>query len=161
MDEILVRSAESAGDIETVRVLLREYGDHLVGSLGAENMCMSRYEEELATLPGPYCLLLVAYAGDEPAGCVLLKAIQRADEKACELKRLWVRPQFRGLRIGRTLSETAMGDAKARGYTTIYLDTVPAAMQAAHRMYQELGFEPVERYNENSVSDVQFFRRPL
>ena len=83
------------------------------------------------------------------------------DEKACELKRLWVRPQFRGLSVGRTLTQSAIAEATERDYTAMYLDTVPLAMQAAHRMYQQLGFELVERYNDNPVRDVTFFRRAL
>jgi putative acetyltransferase len=139
---------------------------HLTGTLGAKNMCMLWYDEELSTLPAPYETLVLAFVDDEPAGCVLLKPIKGLDdsptgEKACELKRLWVRPQFRGLGIGRTLTDTAMAEAKRRSYTAMYLDTVPSVMQAAHRMYQELGFEPIERYNDNPVSDVNFFRRTL
>ena len=90
-----------------------------------------------------------------------VEPLTNTGEKACELKRLWVRPQFRGLSLGRKLTESAMQEAKQRGYTAIYLDTVPAALPAASRLYQALGFEPVERYNDNPVSNVKFFRRLL
>jgi ribosomal protein S18 acetylase RimI-like enzyme len=81
-----------------------------------------------------------------------------------------VRPQFRGLSLGRLLSEQLVEEARARGYTAIYLDTMPATMQAANRIYTELGFAPVERYGDNAVlrqqpgcedsrsPDVVFFR---
>ena len=77
------------------------------------------------------------------------------------MKRLWVRPQFQGLGIGRRLTEALMAEAQQRGYTAMYLDTVPAAMKAAHGLYSSLGFVPVERYNDNPVPDVVFFRRDL
>ena len=166
MTSLTIRSAQGAADIELLRELLREYGEHLTVSLGAENMCMQRYEQEMNTLPSPYETLLLAFIDEHAAGCVLLKPItgtddSSADEKACELKRLWVRPRFRGFGLGRKLAETALTEAKWRSYTAVYLDTVPSAMQAAHRMYQELGFHRIERYNDNPVSQVEFFRRPL
>lgn len=142
-------------------MLLREYGMHLRGTLGAENMCMAGYERELASLPLPYELLLLGFVDGKAAGCALVKPITRLPEKACELKRLWVRPEFRGLNLGRELTQRAMQEASERGYTAMYLDTVPAAMQTAHRLYLDLGFEPIERYNDNPVSDVTFFRRAL
>jgi GNAT superfamily N-acetyltransferase len=95
------------------------------------------------------------------------------NERACEMKRLWVRPQFRGLRVGRLLSERLVEEARARGYSAMYLDTMPATMRAANRIYAELGFAPVERYCDNPVlrqipgsednrsPDVVFFRREL
>lgn len=166
LPSVSIRRAESVGDLDLLRVLLSEYAAYLTGTLGSENMCMQRYEEELSTLPYPYQILLLAFADADTAGCVLLKAISLSDdrgapERACELKRLWVRPQFRGLRIGRELTEHVMREAKQEGYTTIYLDTVPAAMQAAHGMYLAMGFESIGRYNDNPVSNVEFFRRRL
>ncbi len=167
MTPITIRAAQSAADFDTLRELLREYGAHLTGSLGAENICMRQYEQELAGLPSPYRALLLAFAGEEDhAGCVLLKPVQHSDgstpdEQACEMKRLWVRPRFRGCGVGRKLTEGALTEAKRQGYTTMYLDTVPAVMQTAHRIYQELGFEPTERYNDNPVEHVAFFRRQL
>jgi GNAT superfamily N-acetyltransferase len=65
------------------------------------------------------------------------------------------------LGLGRQLAETLILEAQRRGYTAMYLDTVPEAMQAAHHLYRTLGFVPVERYNDNPVPDVVFFRRDL
>ena len=157
-----IRSAEIPSDIEVVRALLREYARHLNASLGAEHICLAEYEAELANLPSPYQVLLIAFAvgpeeSEEAAGCVLLKPIKGA----CEMKRLWGRPQFQGLGIGRRLTEELIIEAQQRGYAAMYLDTVPAAMKAAHRLYSSLGFVPVERYNDNPVPDVVFFRRDL
>ena len=121
-------------------------------------------------------------AGDgahgEPAGVIALKPLSplrsvSPDERACEMKRLWVRPQFRGLRLGKLLSERLIDEARSRGYTAIYLDTMPATMQAANHIYAELAFSPVERYGDNPVlrtlpgsedntsPDVVFFRREI
>ncbi len=127
---------------------------------------MRQYEQELAGLPLPYLTLLLACDGEDYAGCVLLKPVKHSDgslpdERACEMKRLWVRPRFRGCGVGRKLTEGVLTEAKRQGYTTMYLDTVPAVMQTAHRIYQELGFQPVERYNDNAVEHVAFFRRQL
>jgi putative acetyltransferase len=157
-----IRAVEAGKDIETIRTLLREYAAHLNASLGAEHICLTKYEEELAGLPSPYQVLLMAFAVDndgkeKAAGCALLKPI----EGGCEMKRLWVRPQFQGQGLGRKLTEALITEAQKRGYTAMYLDTVPDAMKTAHHLYQTLGFVPVERYNDNPVPDVVFFRRDL
>lgn len=87
-----------------------------------------------------------------------LRPLEYADERACEMKRLWVGTDFRGLGLGRRLVAAAMDWARAKGCDAIYLDTVPAAMPEAGRLYAAMGFEPVSRYNENPVADVVFFR---
>lgn len=158
----LIRTAETPADIETVRALLREYAAHLNASLGSEHICLAEYEKELANLPSPYQVLLIAFVADdsgneEAAGCVFLKSIKGA----CEMKRMWVRPKFQGLGIGRKLAETLINKARQHGYTAIYLDTVPTAMKAAQHLYSALGFVPVERYNQNPVPDIEFFRLDL
>lgn len=173
---ISILPAAIPAEIETARTLLHEYANYLNDSVGEQHICLTSYEEELAALPGVYAepqgALLLAYVDGEPAGCVALKPLKtnRAvapNEAACEMKRLWVRPQFRGLKLGQRLAEALIERAIRLGYTAMYLDTMPATMQAANRMYQLLGFEPVERYNENPVLganptvDVVFFRRSL
>jgi putative acetyltransferase len=178
---VTIREAGDA-DLDAVRVLLREYAAYLNASVGEEHICLENYEKELGTLPAPYQspggVILLATVAGEPAGVIALKPLtpQRsafATERACEMKRLWVRPQFRGLRLGSLLSERLMEQARARGYTAIYLDTMPATMQAANRIYTGLGFAPVERYTDNPVlrqpsgcednrsPGVVFFRREI
>jgi len=157
-----IRLVRNSSDLETARALLREYAAYLNSFLGAEHICLAEYEEELARLPSPYQVLLIAFAVDdggseEAAGCVLLKPMGNA----CEMKRLWVRPKFQGLGIGRRLTEELIDAARQHGYSAMYLDTVPAAMSAAYRLYCALGFTPVERYNENPVPDIVFLRRDL
>ena len=83
------------------------------------------------------------------------------------MKRLWVRPEFRGQSIGFILAQEIIQYARSQGYTAMYLDTIPTAMQSANGIYQRLGFQPVERYNtnpilgENPAVAVEFFRLPL
>jgi putative acetyltransferase len=169
-------------DLEVVRSLLREYATYLNASVGEEHICLENYEKELATLPAPYQspggVILMALVSAEPAGVIALKPLPSvpaaaAGERACEMKRLWVRPQFRGLNIGKLLSEELIARARTFGYTAIYLDTMPTTMQAAHRLYTGLGFTRVERYADNPVlrqptgcadnrsPDVVFLRREI
>jgi GNAT superfamily N-acetyltransferase len=174
---LTLRSASSPGEIETVRGLLRQYAGYLNSSLGAEHICLENYERELAELPGPYAepagVLLIAFVAEQPAeqaaGCAALKPLKpsralEADESACEMKRLWVRPEFRGHSIGLALAEALIDRAREKGYTAMYLDTVPGAMKSANAMYQKLGFQPVERYTANPILGanpsvaVEFFR---
>jgi putative acetyltransferase len=164
--EISIAAAHTDYSLDAIRVLLREYAEYLKSSIGAAQMCFTAYAQELAALPAPYTKLLLASSGSKPAGCVLLKPIQaidslHPDEIACEMKRLWVRPEFRQLGIGRMLTEQLIFEARREGFTAMYLDTVPAVMQNANRIYRNMGFEPVPRYNHNLVANVEFFRLPL
>ncbi|MBS1821955.1 MAG: GNAT family N-acetyltransferase [Acidobacteria bacterium] len=161
MPQIAIREAHSAEDIATARRLMREYGEFLSNSpSGAASICLTGYEQELQQLPRGYSVILLAEVDGVPAGCVALREIDRP-ERACEMKRLWVGSGFRGLRLGRRLIEAALAWAEREGFESMYLDTVPAAMPEANRLYASLGFMPVERYNRNSVVDVEFFYRPV
>lgn len=163
-------------DFDVARTLLREYAGYLNASLGEEHICLSAYEEELAGLPGAYAepagVILLAFVHERPAGCVALKPLKgtraiEANDAACEMKRLWVRPEFRGQSIGLLLAEELIAYARGRGYTAMYLDTVPGAMKSANGIYRKLGFAPVERYNTNPILGdhpslaVEFFRLAL
>jgi len=161
MAEIVVREAVGTEDVAAVRRLMRAYGAYLAANpSGAANICLEGYEEELERLPEGYSALLLAMVDDEPAGCVALRTLQR-DEIACEMKRLWVEGAFRGFGLGKRLAEAAIGWARRTGFDAIYLDTVPAAMPEANRMYEAMGFVPVDRYNSNPVADIVFFRMSL
>jgi GNAT superfamily N-acetyltransferase len=177
MRDVVIRAAHGSADVDVVRGLMREYGDYLAhlaeGPRGAASICLTGYEAELAALPEPYVApggLLVAEVESGLAGCVALKSLKaragvtglRAEiPGALELKRLWVRPRFRGLRLGQRLMQAAIDHARTVGATAIYLDTVPAAMPEANRMYEAMGFAPMERYNDNDVADIAFFRLEL
>lgn len=184
---IAIHAATTPAEIESARTLLREYANYLNDSVGEEHICLDSYEKELASLPGVYApprgILLLALVDGEPAGCVGLKPLKadrapieekgEQSEAACEMKRLWVRPQFRGHALGLRLAQALLDRGRSMGYTAMYLDTMPATMQAANRMYHRLGFESVSRYADNPVlakrsgcedntsPEVRFFRRPL
>ncbi len=175
METIAIRAAEEE-DLEAVRSLMRAYAAYLgANPTGAANICLTGFERELADLPGKYAapggVILVAWVDGRAAGCCAMRPLgptsaeeERSgqdEERGCEMKRLWVGDNFRGLGLGRRLAEAAMEWAAGAGYGAIYLDTVPAAMPEANRMYERLGFERVGRYNDNPVADVVFFRRGL
>jgi GNAT superfamily N-acetyltransferase len=161
MTEIVVRRAVEVGDVVVVRRLMRAYREYLASSpAGAANICLEGYEQELAGLPGEYAVLLLAWVDGRAGGCVAMRALP-VDERACEMKRLWVEGAFRGLGLGRRLVEEAIGWAKRMGFEAMYLDTVPAAMPEANRLYEAMGFQRVERYNKSPISDVVFFRLNL
>ena len=161
MAEIVVREAVGDDDIAAVRALLRDYGEYLAAHpAGAANICIEGYGQELEGLPKPYFALLLAEVDGVAAGCVALRRVAK-DESGCEMKRLWVDGAFRGLGLGRRLVQEVIARAKQMGWKTMYLDTVPAAMPEANRLYAAMGFEQTERYNENPIDAVAFFRLSL
>lgn len=175
MHSIRAAQFDEERDAALCRTLMREYAAYLNASVGGEHICVASLEEELAGLPGRYAepdgAVLLAFA-DEPAGCVALQPLHPlrpafAGERACEMKRLWVRPAHQGTGLGRSLAEAVLAAARQRGYSAMYLDTMPGTMQAAHHLYVALGFAPVERYNLSPVLrqpdrlEVAFLRREL
>ncbi len=168
MPDVVIRDAVGAAEVESVRELMRAYAAYLAANpSGAANICIENYERELAGLTGQYCapegVLLLALVDGVAAGCCAVRVVrrERVPERGCELKRLFVPAGFRRLGLGKKLTQAAMDWAVGAGYEAMYLDTVPAAMPEANRMYADLGFERVERYNNNLVEDVVFFRRDL
>ena len=151
-----IRPAAVPADLPTVRTLFREYAD----GLGID-LCFQDFEAELATLPGRYAppagRLLLAWRGEEPLGCVALRAV---DAETAEMKRLYVRPAARGLSLGRRLAERACEEARAAGYRRICLDTLPS-MTAAVSLYRALGFSPTAPYVYNPIPDALFLARVL
>jgi GNAT superfamily N-acetyltransferase len=136
--------AVTAEQIEQVRSLFRQYQAELPLQL-----CFRSFDSELSGLPGEYGpprgkLLLATVAG-QPAGCVGLRPFPL--EGACEMKRLYVRPAFRSRKLGRELAERVIQEARALGYQRLRLDTHPPTMQAAVRMYRNLGFQEVTTTN--------------
>ncbi len=148
--------AESDEDIEQVRTLFGKYADTLDFGLDFQD-----FEEELTNLPGDYirpagCLLLALYKG-QPAGCV---GLRKLSEGVCEMKRLYVREQFRGLGIGRALAEAVIEEAKKIGYNYMRLDTVPA-MEAARALYVSVGFKQIGPYRYNPIEGAVFMELRL
>jgi putative acetyltransferase len=145
-------------ETEVARALLTNYGQ----SLAAAGVCVVGYEEELRGLPGKYAEseadLLLARVGGEAAGCVTITERVLADgTRASEMKRLWVEPRFRGLRLGRGLVVAAIEWARAQGCGAVVLDTVNEAMPEAAALYGSLGFEETGRFNDNPVPGLTFY----
>ena len=151
-----IRPAAVPQDLPVVRTLFREYVDGLGVDLSFQDV-----EAELAGLPGKYAApagrLLLAWRGDEAIGCVALRALGDGD---CEMKRLYVRPQGRGLRLGRALAERICAEAREAGYVRIRLDTLPA-MGTAQALYASLGFVPIEPYVFNPIPGTRFLALDL
>ena len=148
--------AEAGRNLEHGSSLIREYASSLGFDLGFQD-----FEEELAALPGDYGLpegcLLVAFHGRQPAGCVALRKLR---EGICEMKRLYVKPHFRGAGIGRGLAEQVIEDARRRGYTTMRLDTIQA-MTAGNGLYHSLGFREIAPYYDNPIEGAVFMELDL
>ena len=148
--------ATALPDIERARSLFREYET----SLGVD-LCFQGFEQELAGLPGAYARpsgrLLLAVDDGRPAGCIALRPLG-AD--GCEMKRLYVRPEFRGRRVGRLLAERLLAEARAIGYARLRLDTLPS-MKEAIPLYRSLGFAEIAPYYANPVPGALFMELAL
>jgi putative acetyltransferase len=145
MQEII--HADSAEYAESLRQLFREYAESLGFSL-----CFQGFDEELSQLPGDYSRpsgrLLLARVNGEDAGCIAVHALSPS---ICEMKRLYVRPVFRGRGIGRALTEAAIREARTASYDVMRLDTVEPLMTAAVAMYRTLGFVEIAPYRPNPI----------
>ncbi|MBK6650032.1 MAG: GNAT family N-acetyltransferase [Betaproteobacteria bacterium] len=133
-------------------------------SLGFD-LCFQNFEEELANLPGDYNqprgTLLLARINDEVAGCCALRPLDSVDyPNACEMKRLYVRPAFRSLGLGRLLAEAIMDSARMADYDCILLDTLDD-MEAARALYVELGFQEVPPYYHNPIAGAHYLKAEL
>jgi putative acetyltransferase len=148
--------AEAGQQLLEVRQLFAEYA----GSIGVD-LCFQGFAQELATLPGNYARpagrLLLARRGGEPAGCVALRALEPG---ICEMKRLYVRPQFRGSGLGRLLITRVIREAREAGYQQMRLDSLPS-MQRAISLYRQLGFSERSPYVANPVAGAVFLELPL
>lgn len=150
----------SPEDLDTTRTLFREYAQ----SLGVD-LCFQNFEEELATLPGDYAAprgaLFLVQAEGRYAGCVALRPLDSADyPNAAEMKRLYVRPGFRGTGLGRELAQAAIDAAREAGYSCVLLDTLDD-MEAARGLYEELGFREIPPYYHNPIPGAHYLKVDL
>lgn len=149
-------AAHTPAHIEDVRRLFEEYGRWL-----DYDLCLQSFDAELATLPGRYApptgRLYLGMYENEPAGCIGLR-LKR--EGVGEVKRLWVRPQYRGSGLGRKLAERVVTDARAIGYHTLVLDTLPSMKEAA-QLYLAMGFRYVPPPADGPVAHEQYMEMRL
>jgi GNAT superfamily N-acetyltransferase len=143
---------EPTNDMTIVRALFQEYAGSLEVDLSFQN-----FGSELALLPGDYDPILIARVNDEVAGCVALRPI---DETTCEMKRLYLRPTFRGIGAGRALAERIIETARSRGFKRMRLDTLPS-MREAIPLYESLGFVEIAPYRFNPVAGSRFLELAL
>lgn len=157
MVQIEITIATLPEDVAAARQLFEEYAAWLGFSL-----CFQGFDQELATLPGKYALptgrLLLAKCDGAPAGCIALRPIQPG---ICEMKRLYVRPQFRGLALGRKFVERLLSEAKIIGYTSMRLDTISEKMPEAVKLYRSFGFVEVAPYYSTPEPHTLFLELKL
>jgi putative acetyltransferase len=144
--------AESVAQIAQARELFLEYAQSLGFSL-----CFQNFDKELANLPGDYAppdgrLLLAEYEG-QPAGCI---ALHKLEPGICEMKRLYLRPQFRGKGFGRVLADRIIAEARQIGYQRMRLDTVEPVMKDAVAMYRKIGFREIAPYRPNPIAGALY-----
>ena len=153
--EVDISPADTA-DLPTVRALFAEYAAGLGFSLAFQG-----FDDELASLPGAYApprgALLLARTAAETAGCVALRPLA---PDVCEMKRLFVRPAWRGTGLGARLAEAVVAEARRLAYARMRLDTTPE-MGAAQSLYARLGFRDIPPYRENPVPGTRFLELTL
>ena len=153
---IHIGRAESPEQLDEVRGLFREYERFL-----RVKLCFQSFEAELAGLPGdcaaPAGALFLAMDGGRGAGCV---ALRKLGEGIGEMKRLFVRPEYRGQGVGRALAMRVLQEAITAGYALMRLDTL-ARLKEAMRLYESLGFKQISPYRANPLEDVVYWELPL
>jgi ribosomal protein S18 acetylase RimI-like enzyme len=156
-----LKQAVTPQDFEAARALFNEYA----ASLGF-SLCFQSFDQELASLPGDYAppegrLLLAQWLQDEReqlAGCA---ALHKLEAEVCEMKRLYVRPEFRGKGIGQALATTVIEEAEEIGYRRMRLDTVPSVMGAAVNVYRGMGFREIAPYRVNPIEGAIYMELEL
>ena len=142
--------------LPALRELLLEYQRWL-----GIDLCFQDFEREMQELPGAYAppagRLYLAWVGEQLSGCI---ALRPHDTQSGEMKRLYLRPEFRGHSLGRILAERIIADAREIGYQRILLDTLPM-MQSAQAMYAKLGFREAQAYVYNPVEGVKYMALAL
>jgi len=153
---VTLTQAHRAECMGQVRELFEEYAASL-----SVDLCFQNFQQELAGLPGDYVpptgRLLMVTDGACAAGCV---ALRRIDDETCEMKRLYVRPAFRGHGLGKTLADAIISEARAAGYQRMRLDTLPEMKQAIS-LYESLGFRPIAAYRHNPIAGALFLEMDL
>jgi ribosomal protein S18 acetylase RimI-like enzyme len=154
---IEIVQAESPEQIEEIRKLFREYENWL-----GIDLCFQDFEKELRNLPDKYAKpdgrLFLLSVKNQSAGCIALRKI---DAGICEMKRLYVREQFRSLGLGKMLIEKLIGEAKTVGCKKMLLDTLPDKMPLAVKLYKSYGFCKISPYYHNPHGETLFMELDL
>ena len=152
--EIDIKAAYN--DLENIKLLFNEYTTML-----GVNLTFQGYDEEIKNLPGkdalPYGRLYIAYYNNKAAGCI---ALRKFENDGCEMKRLFVRPEYRHLKIGKKLVDKIIEDARELKYKYMVLDTL-SNLHEAVSLYKKSGFQEVEAYYENPLDNVLYFKLEL
>lgn len=154
---VVITTASSADDLVLARELFLEYARSLDFEL-----CFQSFDAELAGLPGKYAApqgrLYLARVDGNVAGCIALRPLETG---VCEMKRLWVRPAYRGHGVGRALCDRLVDDARQIGYRVMRLDTIGATMQKAVGLYRALGFREIPAYYDNPIPGALYLELTL
>jgi putative acetyltransferase len=158
--QIALVTPDTPAQLDVARAILREYAASLGIDLGFQD-----FDGELAALPGAYAPpqgeLLLARVDRQVAGCGALRALADVDyANACEMKRLYVRPGFRSLGLGRMLAQALVDRARRAGYSVMLLDTLDD-MAAARELYGSLGFTEIAPYYFNPIAGAHYFKLDL
>ena len=152
--EIDIKAAYN--DLENIKLLFNEYTTML-----GVNLAFQGYDEEIKNLPGKYALpygrLYIAYYDNKAAGCI---ALRKFENDGCEMKRLFVRPEYRHLKIGKKLVDKIIENARELKYKYMVLDTL-SNLHEAVSLYRKSGFQEVEAYYENPLDNVLYFKLEL
>ncbi|MEO8557604.1 MAG: GNAT family N-acetyltransferase [Rhodospirillales bacterium] len=148
---------QNDAELSAVKALFEDYARSLNFSLAFQD-----FEQEMATFPAKYApptgALILATVDDQPAGAV---ALWQQAPSICEMKRLYVRPEFRGHELGRKLAEAIVAEGKSLGYRAMRLDTFKDSMARAKALYERMGFVEVEPYYDNPMPDVCYMEMML
>ncbi len=150
----------TAAELDALRDIFREYAASL-----KVDLCFQGFDQELLALPGDYAeprgALRMARVDGLIAGCCALRPMDSVDyPNACEMKRLYIRPEFRGLGLGRQLADAIMDAARIGGYSYVLLDTLDD-MEAARTLYEDLGFEEIPPYYHNPIAGAHYLKAEL
>lgn len=155
--KIEIIQAETPEQIEQARTLFREYETWF-----GMNLCFQNFDEEVAGLPGKYAKpdgrLFLAFVDEKLAGCI---ALRKLEDGVCEMKRLFVRSDFRGQKLGNILIEKLIAEAASIGYEKMRLDTFPPKMGKAVQLYESHGFREIPPYYHNPYGEVLYLELKL
>jgi len=156
-DELQFTHIQSGAALEEIRALFLEYARGL-----NFNLCFQNFDKELEDLPGPYSQprgrLILGQVDGRTAGCIALKPLEPG---VCEMKRLFVRPEFRGKHIGLKLARHIVDEARLIGYSAMRLDTIRGTMDNAIGLYSSLGFREIPAYYANPIPNAYYMQLDL